>query len=79
MRLVGLHKESEGIMGICVCMCTMETIVYHVLVSMVQNQHTMYSNIFRICKVICWPLPSNQSFYRQIAGYRMGVGDHRVG
>ena len=28
---------------------------------------------------ICWPLPSNQSFYRQIAIYGMGVGDHRVG
>ena len=27
----------------------------------------------------CWPSPSNQSFYRQIAGYGMGVGDHRVG
>ena len=27
---------------------------------------------------ICWPLPSNQSFYRQIAGYQRGVGDHRV-
>ena len=29
--------------------------------------------------VFCWPLPSNQSFYRQIAGYQRGVGDHRVG
>ena len=28
---------------------------------------------------ICWPLPNNQDLYRQIAGYRMGVGDHRVG
>ena len=27
----------------------------------------------------CWPSPSNQSFYRQIAGYQRGVGDHRVG
>ena len=27
----------------------------------------------------CWTLPSNQSFYRQIAGYGMGVGDHRIG
>ena len=25
---------------------------------------------------ICWPLPTNQSFYRQIAGYQRGVGDH---
>ena len=23
-------------------------------------------------------VPSNQSFYRQIAGYQRGVGDHRV-
>ena len=29
----------------------------------------------------CWPLPSNQSFYRQITGYQRGVhvGGHRVG
>ena len=29
--------------------------------------------------IICWLLPSNQSFYRQIAGYQRGVGDRRVG
>ena len=29
--------------------------------------------------MICWPLPSNQSFYRQITGYRRCVGDHSVG
>ncbi len=28
---------------------------------------------------ICRPSPSNQSFYRQIAGYQRGAGDHRVG
>jgi hypothetical protein len=28
---------------------------------------------------VCWLLPSNQSFYTRIAGYRRGVGDHRVG
>ena len=28
---------------------------------------------------VCWPLPNNQSLYRQIGGYGMGVGDHRVG
>ena len=27
---------------------------------------------------ICWPLPSNQSFYRQIASYVRGVRDPRV-
>ena len=26
----------------------------------------------------CLQLPSNQSFYRQIAGYRMDLGDHEV-
>ena len=30
-------------------------------------------------KISCWPLLRNQSFYRQIAGCGMGVGDHRVG
>jgi hypothetical protein len=35
-------------------------------------------NIVRyIC--ICRPSPSNQSFYRLIAGYQRGAGDHRVG
>ena len=29
--------------------------------------------------VYCWPLPSNQSFYRQIADCQRGVGDHRIG
>ena len=32
--------------------------------------------------VICWPLPSNQSYnsyIRKIAGFQRGVGDHRVG
>ena len=27
----------------------------------------------------CWSLPSNQSFYGQIAGYLRGVRDPRVG
>ena len=31
------------------------------------------------CLHMCWQLPSNQSFYTQIAGYGMGVGDHMVG
>ena len=30
-----------------------------------------------LCIFTCWPSPSNQSFYRQIAGYQRGVGDHR--
>ena len=29
--------------------------------------------------VYLWSLPSNQSFYRQIAGYGVGMGDHRLG
>ena len=28
---------------------------------------------------VCWLLPSNQSFYKQIVGQVNGVGDHRVG
>ena len=31
-----------------------------------------------VCVCVCWPLPSNQSFYRQIAGYQRGVDDHGV-
>ena len=26
--------------------------------------------------IICWPLPSNQSFYKQIVSYGEGVGHH---
>ena len=37
-----------------------------------------HDNVF-VHITVCWPLPSNQSFYRHIAGCRMGVGDHRVG
>ncbi len=28
---------------------------------------------------LCRPSPSNQDFYRLIAGYQRGAGDHRVG
>ena len=31
------------------------------------------------CVCVCLQLPSNQSFYRQITGYVISVGDHRVG
>ena len=31
-----------------------------------------------VCDCICLPLPSNQSFYRLIAGYWMSGGDHEV-
>ena len=27
---------------------------------------------------ICWQLPSNQSFYKEIIGYGVSVGEHRV-
>ena len=27
---------------------------------------------------VCWQLPSNQSFYREVVGYGMSVGDYRV-
>ena len=31
-----------------------------------------------VCACNCLPLPSNQSFYRLIASYWMGVNDHEV-
>ena len=31
-----------------------------------------------MCVSICLQSSSSQSFNRQIAGYRMGVGDHEV-
>ena len=30
-----------------------------------------------VCVYVCLQSPSNQSFYRQITGYGVGVGDHR--
>ena len=36
-------------------------------------------NVHLYAMYICWSLLSNQSFYRQIAGYQRGVGDCRVG
>ena len=41
--------------------------------------HFIIAGVEYLCMHICWPSPSNQSFYRQIAGYRMGVGNDRVG
>ncbi len=38
-----------------------------------------HSTIHIITLHICRPSPSNQSFYRLIAGYQRGAGDHRVG
>ena len=41
---------------------------------------TTYTHLHIIsCVSTCWPSPSNQSFYRQVARYQRGVGDHRVG
>jgi hypothetical protein len=46
-----------------------------------QTPPTKITSKFRIENntCICRPSPSNQSFYRQIAGYQRGAGDHRVG
>ena len=40
----------------------------------------VYVHVFGMhtCNLVCWPLPSNQRFYRQIAGYVRGVRDPRV-
>ena len=35
-------------------------------------------NICTVYMCIYLQSPSNQSFYRKIAGYRMSVGDHEV-
>ena len=32
-----------------------------------------------VCLFVCLKSLSNQSFYRLIAGYGMGVGDHEAG
>ena len=50
-----------------------------VLVQVWYPRHQKIPEQYRCNTFICWPLLSNQSFYRQIAGYGMGIGDHRVG
>ena len=39
----------------------------------------LFTRYLYLYMYIYWPSPSNQSFYRQIAGHHRGVGDHRVG
>ena len=49
------------------------------------TMHLMHPNyvlqLLRISltNIHCWLLLKNQSFYRQIASYDMGVRDHRLG
>ena len=50
-----------------------ENKTFDLFTEMVQGQNVL------CCNYICWPSPSNQSFYRQITGYQRGVGDHWVG
>ena len=64
---------------------TMSKICYCSLTSACQFRDVYQCNIalrihvHRAYTVTCWALPSNQSFYRQIAGYQRGVGNRRVG
>ena len=48
----------------CVCTCTVITCIN--------------LSLKAVYTVLCLPSPSNQSFYRQITGYGMVVGDHEV-
>ena len=48
-------------------------------VCMYRLLYYVYNYYNNIIIIICWPLLSNQSLFRQIAGYVMGVDDHRVG
>ena len=43
-----------------------------------RNEFSAYVSTCHMDNCNCWPSPSNQSFYRQIAGYQRGVSDHRV-
>ena len=67
-------------------------IVIHCLPTFSMNPTNSMSNVTPIAALpltphhhqpwishICWLLPSNQSFYRQIARYRRPVGDHSIG
>ena len=55
-------------MSACMCAC--------VLLMSVFAKHVYHNNNNNI---ICWQLPSNQSFYRQFAGYGKELGHHKVG
>ena len=61
------HTHIENIYA-CVCLSII-FVTYHIHV---EWMHAI------INKIICWPLLSNQSCFWQIAGYVMGVDDHRV-
>ena len=54
---------------VCVCVCVV-CVCIHVFVY-----------VMCVCACICvsWKLPSNQSFYKQFAGYGKGMGHHKVG
>ena len=53
----------------CVCVSLSERACVYVYVCV----YIVYYSI------MCWSLPSNQSFYRQIAGYMRGMRDPRIG
>ena len=68
---------------------------YLMAIGVHSTMHLMHPNLLSdnyvlcafVCECMCvymcisnsWLLLSNQRFYRQIAGCRMGVGDHTVG
>ena len=64
---------------VCVCTLMYETLVCVIVcVSVCKSVCAlMYESL--VCVCVCLQLPSNQSFYRQITGYVISVGDHRVG
>ena len=62
------HNYHVHVSGVYVCMYERWSVYMYVCT---WHIHTyMY---------ICRPSPSNQSFYRLIAGYQRGAGDYRVG
>ena len=87
LTVIGVNHISHApqLLSLCTHMCSGTTCAcVHIIMHnhYVHTNHTYASHSHTHGYThahTCWPLPSNQSFYRQIASYRRPVGDHRVG
>ena len=65
---------------VCVCVCERERERNREGAEREATCRTsLYSDVrIQVLIIVSLQSPSNQSFYRQITGYGMNVGDHRV-
>ena len=73
--------SPDNVLKRIICMCVYKCVVCIILcvcVHMYACVCAYMTSCVSMCIHVCWPLPSNPSFYRQIASYQRGVGDHRI-